>query len=106
MFWKFFTSVALAPMLLAEHLPVEKINANVSVVRGPVNGVLIHRQGAVLAISGDPRPDPVRAQQFLFTHHRRDVVWAGRRWPNAALRPRHRRRRGRCSPMLTISGPV
>jgi glyoxylase-like metal-dependent hydrolase (beta-lactamase superfamily II) len=78
MFWKFFISVALAPMLLAEQFRNEKISANVSVVRGPVNGVLIHRQGAVVAIYGDPRPDAVRAQQVLFTHHRRDVVWAGR----------------------------
>jgi hypothetical protein len=74
MFWKFFTSAALAPVLLAKQFPIEKISANVSVVRGPVNGALIHRQGAVLAIYGDPRPDLVRAQRVLFTHHRRDVV--------------------------------
>jgi glyoxylase-like metal-dependent hydrolase (beta-lactamase superfamily II) len=59
-------------------LPVEKVTASVSVVRGPVNGVLIRRNGETLAVYGDPRPAPARAKMVLFTHHRRDVVWAGR----------------------------
>jgi glyoxylase-like metal-dependent hydrolase (beta-lactamase superfamily II) len=57
---------------------VEKITANVSVVRGAVNGVLIQRPSGTVAIYGDPRPEPARARMVLFTHHRRDVVWAGR----------------------------
>jgi glyoxylase-like metal-dependent hydrolase (beta-lactamase superfamily II) len=65
--------------IAAKPFPVEKITASVSVVRGPVNGVLIQRNGEALAIYGDPRPKPGKAQQVLFTHHRRDVVWAGRR---------------------------
>ena len=77
MFWKFFIAAALAP-LVAKQLPIENVGASVSVVRGPVNGVLIQRNGAVLAIYGDPRSQPGNAQQVLFTHHRRDVVWAGR----------------------------
>jgi glyoxylase-like metal-dependent hydrolase (beta-lactamase superfamily II) len=67
------------PASTAEKFPVEKITAGVSVVRGPVNGVLIQRNGNTLAIYGDPRPKPVKANQVLFTHHRRDVVWAGRK---------------------------
>ena len=63
----------------AEKFPVEKITAAVTVVRGPVNGVLIQRNGDTLAVYGDPRPKIVKANQVLFTHHRRDVVWAGRR---------------------------
>lgn len=59
--------------------PVERITASVSVVRGPVNGVLLQRNGDALAIYGDPRQEPAKALQVLFTHHRRDVVWAGRR---------------------------
>ena len=47
-------------------------------MRGPVNGVLIERNGETLAVYGDPRPQPARAKMVLFTHHRRDVVWAGR----------------------------
>jgi glyoxylase-like metal-dependent hydrolase (beta-lactamase superfamily II) len=43
-----------------------------------VNGVLIQRNGETLAIYGDPRPNPARARRVLFTHYRRDVVWAGR----------------------------
>lgn len=75
---KSFMAAALAPWLLAKQFPIEKIGASVSVVRGPVNGVLIQRGRAVLAIYGDPRPDPANAQKVLFTHCRRDVVWAGR----------------------------
>src|SRR6058998_2509026 len=63
----------------ARPFPVEKIPASVSVEHGPVNGVLIQRKGEALAIYGDPRPEPAKAQQVLFTHHRRDLVWAGRR---------------------------
>ncbi len=62
----------------APSYPVERIAPGVTVVRGPVNGILIERKGETLAIYGDPRPLPVNARQVLFTHHRRDVVWAGR----------------------------
>jgi glyoxylase-like metal-dependent hydrolase (beta-lactamase superfamily II) len=57
---------------------VEKITARVSFVRGAVNGVLIQQGGQTLAIYGDPRPQPAAVSTVLFTHHRRDVVWAGR----------------------------
>jgi glyoxylase-like metal-dependent hydrolase (beta-lactamase superfamily II) len=82
MSWKSLVLLSAAVPLLpvgAQPLSVEKIAPSVSVVRGPVNGVLIQRGGETLAIYGDPRPDPVEARQVLFTHHRRDVVWAGRR---------------------------
>ena len=65
-----------APSLPAQ--PVETIAAGVSVVHGPVNGVMVERNGQLLAIYGDPRPSPVHASMVLFTHHRRDVTWAGR----------------------------
>lgn len=61
-----------------DSFPIEKLTANVSVVQGPVNGVLIERGGATLAVYGDPRPNPAKAEEVLFTHHRRDVAWAGR----------------------------
>ena len=49
-----------------------------SVVAGAVNGVRIERAGKVLAIYGDPRSSPPAVSMVLFTHHRRDVAWAGR----------------------------
>jgi len=60
-------------------LAVEPITAEVSLVPGPVNGVLIRRQGETLSIYGDPRKQPAAAKTVFFTHHRRDVVWAGRK---------------------------
>ena len=43
-----------------------------------MNGVLITRNGKTLAVYGDPRQNSVHAEKVLFTHHRRDVAWAGR----------------------------
>ncbi len=57
---------------------VAKVAPGVALVRGPVNGVLIARKSGTLAIYGDPRPHPAPAKAVLFTHHRRDVAWAGR----------------------------
>src|SRR5678815_2747095 len=78
-FLALFAAGALLAPAAAQSWPVEKIAASVFVVRGPVNGVLIQRNGDTLAIYGDPRPKLVSASQVLFTHHRRDVAWAGRR---------------------------
>lgn len=61
----------------ADRISVERIAPAVSVVHGAVNGVLITAGGKTLAIYGDPREHPVRAEKVLFTHHRRDVAWAG-----------------------------
>ena len=58
--------------------PLEKLTPAVSIVPGAINGVLVARPDGVIAIYGDPRPAPPRARMVLFTHHRRDVVWAGR----------------------------
>ena len=71
---------ASVPILLhaAQSFPVEKITPSVTVVRGPVNGALIERNHEVLAIYGDPRDQPTKARMVLFTHHRRDIAWAGR----------------------------
>jgi hypothetical protein len=72
----FAAGVILAPVS-AQPFEVERITASVSAVSGPVNGVLIQRNGETLAIYGDPRPEPAKVRRVLFTHHRRDVVWAG-----------------------------
>jgi glyoxylase-like metal-dependent hydrolase (beta-lactamase superfamily II) len=92
MFWKSVILFTAGATVAAAAAPfgVEKITADVSVVRGPVNAVLIQRNGETLTIYGDPRPEPAKARQVLFTHHRRDVVWAGRRlveWGAEAVAP-------------------
>ncbi len=48
-----------------------------SVVQGPVNGACIERDGHRLVIYGDPQQQWKTADMVLFTHCRRDVVWAG-----------------------------
>jgi glyoxylase-like metal-dependent hydrolase (beta-lactamase superfamily II) len=57
---------------------VRQITLNVTMVEGPVNGLLVNRAGKTLAVYGDPREKPSAVQKVLFTHHRRDVAWAGR----------------------------
>ena len=59
--------------------PEIQLTRSVRVLRAAVNGVLIERSGKQLAVYGDPRPEPAQAEHVLFTHHRRDVAWAGRR---------------------------
>ncbi len=71
------TVVAVLLLPAAERYPVERLAPSVDVVRGPVNGLLLRRGEKTIAIYGDPRPG-ARAEQVLFTHNRRDVVWAGR----------------------------
>ncbi len=57
---------------------VEPITPEIAFVHGAVNGVLIARPGGTVAVYGDPRIQPAPVKMVLFTHHRRDVVWAGR----------------------------
>lgn len=59
-------------------ITTETIGKDLTVVHGAVNGVLLNRQGKRLAVYGDPRPKASDVDVVLFTHHRRDVVWAGR----------------------------
>lgn len=55
-----------------------KLSPHVSVHQGAVNGVFIERNGRTLVIYGDPDEHLKEADKVLFTHCRRDVVWAGR----------------------------
>jgi glyoxylase-like metal-dependent hydrolase (beta-lactamase superfamily II) len=58
---------------------VIQLSDHVSLIPGPVNGVRIERDNAHLVIYGDPAGKITEAEMVLFTHSRRDVVWAGRR---------------------------
>jgi glyoxylase-like metal-dependent hydrolase (beta-lactamase superfamily II) len=43
---------------------------------GPINGVVIERDGARLAVYGLPKDSDQKFDHVLLTHHRRDAVWA------------------------------
>ncbi|UCF15160.1 MAG: MBL fold metallo-hydrolase, partial [Phycisphaerales bacterium] len=58
---------------------IRKLSSHVTVCEGSVNGVFIERNGRFLVIYGDPEQRLQRADKVLFTHSRRDLVWAGRR---------------------------
>ncbi len=57
---------------------VVQLSKHVSLIPGPVNGVRIEKDNAHLVIYGDPGGEIKNADMVLFTHSRRDVVWAGR----------------------------
>ncbi len=46
------------------------------IISGPVNGVLLQRGCHTLSIYGVPDSSE-KVDIVLFTHHRRDVAWAG-----------------------------
>lgn len=57
----------------------QQITASVRVHRDAVNGVVINMNGETLVVYGDPAQVLKKASMVLFTHYRRDVIWAGRR---------------------------
>ncbi len=57
---------------------VTQLSDHVSLIPGPVNGVDIEKDNAHLVIYGAPGGEIKNADMVLFTHSRRDVVWAGR----------------------------
>ena len=58
---------------------VIQLSEHVSLIPGPVNGVSIEKDNTRLVIYGDPIGEIEDAEMVLFTHSRRDVVWAGRK---------------------------
>jgi glyoxylase-like metal-dependent hydrolase (beta-lactamase superfamily II) len=56
-----------------------QLSEHVSLIPGPVNGVSIEKDNARLVVYGDPTGNIEDAEMVLFTHSRRDVVWAGRK---------------------------
>ena len=56
-----------------------RLSPHVLVCQDTVNGVFIEDTGRTLVIYGDPSGCVEKADMVLFTHSRRDVVWAGRK---------------------------
>lgn len=55
------------------------LSKHVSLIPGPVNGVSIEKDNARLVVYGDPTGKIKNAEIVLFTHSRRDDIWAGRK---------------------------
>ncbi|OHB63509.1 MAG: hypothetical protein A2168_04565 [Planctomycetes bacterium RBG_13_50_24] len=55
-----------------------QLSEHVSLIPGPVNGISIEKDNTRLVVYGDPAGKIEDAELVLFTHSRRDVVWAGR----------------------------
>jgi glyoxylase-like metal-dependent hydrolase (beta-lactamase superfamily II) len=56
----------------------QRLSTSVWVSSDAVNGVIIKRNGKTLVVYGDPKAEIKKADMVLFTHFRRDVIWAGR----------------------------
>lgn len=63
---------------MTHSIQIHKIGNRLEVIQGAVNGVRLHGNEKTLAIYGDPRENPEPVDTVLFTHHRRDLAWAGR----------------------------
>ena len=57
----------------------KRVTESLKVMIGSVNGALIERNGKSLVVYGDPYDKIRNADMILFTHFRRDVIWAGRK---------------------------
>jgi len=55
-----------------------RLSPSVRLLPGAINGVAVERDGRTLVVYGDPSGTIRQADMVLFTHARRDVVWAGR----------------------------
>jgi glyoxylase-like metal-dependent hydrolase (beta-lactamase superfamily II) len=58
--------------------PTSEISPNLALIRGDINGAIIKSGGNRLVVYGDPAHVLSGAEMVLFTHARRDVIWAGR----------------------------
>jgi len=56
----------------------QKISQSVRISSGAINGVFIERNGKTVVVYGDPKDEIEKSDMVLFTHFRRDVIWAGR----------------------------
>ncbi len=55
-----------------------QLSPHVTVCQDSINGVFVNKDGKTLVFYGDPCGNLKKADKVLFTHNRRDVVWAGR----------------------------
>jgi len=58
--------------------PTSEISPNLTLIRGDINGAIIKSGRNHLVVYGDPANDLSGADMVLFTHARRDVIWAGK----------------------------
>ncbi len=58
--------------------PTTKISPNLELIRGDINGAVIKSGKNRLVVYGDPSDVLSQADMVLFTHARRDVIWAGK----------------------------
>jgi len=70
--------IFLLPVFFLHYSYSQKISQSVRISSRAVNGVFIERNGKTLVVYGDPKDEIEKAEMVLFTHFRRDVVWAGR----------------------------
>jgi glyoxylase-like metal-dependent hydrolase (beta-lactamase superfamily II) len=58
--------------------PTSEISPNLTLIRGDINGAIIKSGRNSLVVYGDPAQVLPSAEMVLFTHARRDVIWAGK----------------------------
>jgi len=80
-----FTRRQVTGLLLAAGWPAhsrtagagKQLASGISFVEGAANGLVVERNGRIMAVYGDPRPEAPPAAMVLFTHHRREAACFG-----------------------------
>ncbi len=70
--------ICLIPVILVQCADPQRLTESVRIRSGAVNGAEVKRNGLTLVVYGDPDNKVRKADLVLFTHFRRDVIWAGR----------------------------
>jgi len=74
-YYKIF--ILLLTGYLSQCTDSQRLSDSIKVSKEGINGVYIKRNGSTLVVYGDPDNKIRRADIILFTHFRRDVIWAG-----------------------------
>ena len=69
--------ILLISLVLLKCSDSQTISESVRISQKAVNGVFVKRNGSTLVVYGDPDNKIKRSDMVLFTHFRRDVIWAG-----------------------------
>jgi glyoxylase-like metal-dependent hydrolase (beta-lactamase superfamily II) len=70
-------------MAIALSCQAQMIADGLVVEEGAVNSVRITRNNKSMVVYGEEKADPKPADYILFTHYRRDVIWAGKKLVHA-----------------------
>lgn len=77
-FFSLLTQLLILLLIVSCDSQRGNLTPSVTVLSGDVNGVVINRNDKNLVIYGNPQDGPIKAENLLLTHCRRDLLWASK----------------------------